>query len=110
MLFTCIEDFYNKADRARRLSRDAEKEAYLRMKAGDAQAKESLVESYLFFVASRIKRLSADMQSLELVYSSVGALERAVDKYDFSGDGDTFAHHLGFVVQREITKYIAEKN
>ena len=110
MLFTCVEDFYNKADGAPRMSRDEEKEAFALMKSGDEQARERLVESYLFLVASRIKRLPAEMQSLELVYRSVESLECAVDKYDFSGDGDMFAHQLGFVVQREITKYIAEKN
>ena len=108
MLFVSVKDFFAKASREQRLSREQEKELYSLMKSGDTTARDKMLESYLFIVASRIKRLSNDMHSLDLIYSCLEELEKEVDKFDFSNDGETFTHRLTLIIQKEITNHIAK--
>ena len=109
MLFTCAEDFYGKVSQIKRVSREEEKELFICMKSGDVGARRRIVESYLVVVAARIKRLPKDMQSLDLIYSCIQALERAVDQFNFLQDGETFTHQLCSITQREIARHIAKK-
>ena len=74
MLFTCAEDFFHKASKIKRLSRQEEKDLFVCRKAGDMTARERIIESYLVIVAARIRRLPKDMQSLDLIYSCIQAL------------------------------------
>ena len=108
MLFTCAKDFFDKASNIERISRQQEKELYSLIKAGDTTARDKMVESYLFIVASRIKRLPNDIHSIDLIYSCVDKLEKEVDKFDFSNDGETFTHRLTLIIQKEITNHIAK--
>ncbi len=108
MLFICAEDFFNKALTAKRLSRQEEEDIFARMRAGDTVAREQMIEGYLAVVAARIKRLPKDMQSLDLIYSCMQALERAVDQFDFSQEGEPFTHRLGLLIKRELTRSIAK--
>lgn len=108
MLFISAQDFFDKASKIQRLTRDQEKELYLLMKGGDMSAREKIVESYLIIVASRIKRLSKEMHSLDLIYSCLNALESQVDKFNFLSDGETFTHRLALVIQKETTNYLAK--
>ena len=107
MLFISVKDFFAKASREQMLSREQEKELYLRMKAGDMDARQQIIQSYWGLVAAVIKRQAKEMHSLHLVYKCLEALEREVDRYNFLHDGDTFAHHFGFYIKREISIYMA---
>ncbi len=109
MLFTCAEDFFHKASKIKRLSRQEEKDLFICMKAGDMTARERIIESYLVIVAARIRRLPKDMQSLDLIYSCIQALECAVDQFNFLQEGETFAHKVCLVAQKEFTQNIAKK-
>ena len=107
MLFTCAEDFFEKASKIPRLSREDEKHLYLQMKAGDLDARERLIMGYLPLVASRIRRLSPDMQSLEFIYGNIRTLEKTVDAFDFLQEGEAFRHRLSLVLQQNVARYIA---
>jgi len=109
MLFTCAEDFFHKASKIKRLSRQEEKDLFVCMKAGDMTARERIIESYLVIVAARIRRLPKDMQSLDLIYSCIQALERAVDQFNFLQEGETFTHRLCSITQREFARHIVKK-
>ena len=110
MLFANVNDFYDRVKKMERLSRDEEKRNALLMQAGNLEARERIVESYMHQVASHIKRMSGDHQSLELVYRCVQALEKAVDSFDFEQDGETFTHRLSFVLRQESVRYIADRS
>lgn len=109
MLFTCAEDFFNKVSKIKRLSRQEEKDLFVCMKAGDMTARGRIIENYLVIVAARIRRLPKDMQSLDLIYSCIQALERAVDQFNFLQESETFTHRLCSITQREFTRHIVKK-
>ena len=109
MLFTCAEDFFNKVSKIKRLSRQEEKALFVCMKAGDMTARERIIESYLVIVAARIRRLPKHMQSLDLIYSCIQALERAVDQFNFLQECEPFTHKVCLLCQKEFAKNIAKK-
>lgn len=106
MICISVEDFYEKTNSCRRLSRQEEIECAVRMKNGDADAREQLIESYLPAVASHIKRLAPHMQTLTLVLYCQQALEKAVDTFDFLQDGETFSHRLSWGLRQAAASYI----
>lgn len=109
MLFITVEDFYQKAAACVRLSREEEKVLAEQMKAGDADARQKIIDSYTSMVASVCKHQKSQDQSLELVYRCMAALEKAVDHFDFLQDSETFTHHLSWVLRQTTARYIADK-
>ena len=109
MLFVSPEDFYTKTKDLKPLSRAEEKNLAERMKSGDAEARQALIEGYLPMVASVCKHQKPQYQSLELIYRCLSALEQAVDRFDFQQDSETFTHHLSWRLRQCITRCIAER-
>lgn len=109
MLFVSPEDFYTKAALCKPLSRAEEKSLAERMKSGDAEARQALIEGYLPMVASVCKHQKPQYQSLELIYRCLSALEQAVDRFDFLQDSETFTHHLSWVLRQTTTRYMVDR-
>ena len=109
ILYKSSIDFFEKASQLRRLSRDEEKECARLMKNGDVEARLKIIDSYIPYVASFVKRTSEPMQSLELIYRCLYTLEKQVDVFDFQVDGEPFVRRLGRVLRMVLTRYIAEK-
>ena len=107
MLYTSIDDFFEKASSCRKLPR--EEEIYLAeaMYNGDASAREQLIRSYIPMVAGHIKRCSPHMQTLRLVYTCLRSLEKAVDSFNFLQTSETFTHRLSWWLRQAVTEYIA---
>ena len=109
MIFTCREDFLEKAGACERLSRESEKASAIAAKEGSAEARRKLAASYLPVVAAFFKRQSPEMQTLELAYRLCAALEKNVSGFDFLQESETFLHRLSLAMRRELVRYIAEK-
>lgn len=107
MLYTSSQDFFDKAAQCLRLSREEEKQCAVLMKSGDAEARQKIINNYIPFVASYVKRYSGYKPSLQMIYRCLQALEKQVDKFDFSQDRESFIRPLGWVLRQEITRYIA---
>lgn len=106
MIFASTEDFYEKADACRILTRQEEIECALQMKNGDRQARERLTQSYLPMVAAHIRRASPDRQTFGLVLYCVQALEKAVAAFDFLQDHESFSHRLNWWLRQATAQYI----
>lgn len=109
MLFTDYNDFFEKASRFERTSRENELALARLMIEGDREARQKLINSYIPVVAAFVRRVSKEMCSLEMIYRCITALEREVDTFDFLQTGESFAHHLNIVLRRELTRFIADK-
>jgi len=109
MLFISTEDFFEKVSGFSRLTREDETRCAILMKEGNTDARNKIVESYLLIVASHIKRLSADMQTLEYIYMCISSLEKLIDKFDFQQDSETFIHRLSLMLNQTAVRYIASK-
>ena len=83
MLFVSMSDFYTQAERQPRVARSEEKALALGMRAGSEAARKKLIQGYFPLVAAHLQRLSPELQSLELLYRCLNALEKAVDSFDF---------------------------
>ena len=109
MIFISVEDFVTKASTVIRLNRAEEKSLALRMIDGDEEAKEKLIYRYLPSVAFHVRRAPENIRTLNTVYTCIDALEKAIDRFDFLQDSETFAHHLGWCLRQCITKCIANQ-
>ena len=110
MLLISAEDFFKKAKYCTVLSRKEEIESARNMLSGDLSARGRLVESYLSYVASTLKRLPAKHQTLELIYRCYASLEKAVDRFDFPQDSEPFSHRLNWWMRQTITAYLADRD
>jgi len=108
MIYTSITDFYEKANSFSRMSRQDEIECAVRMKNGDAKAREMIINSYLPVVAAHVRRVSPKLQTLGLVLYCQQALEKAVDTFDFVQNSETFTHRLSWWLRQATTKYIVK--
>jgi len=108
MIFVTIEDFYEKAENCRALTRQEELECAEKMKLGDTGARTRMIESYLPMTAGHVKRAKPEMQTLSLVLYCVDALEKAVDSFNFFQESETFSHRLSWYLRNATVKYIAE--
>ena len=106
MLFVSLEDFYEEAAGCEVLSRQEEIDCALRMKAGEAAAREQLIRSYTPMVARHVKRLHPPMQTLTAALYCMHALEKAVDSFDFTQESETFTHRLSWYLRQASVKYI----
>lgn len=108
MIFVSIEDFFEKAEQCQVLTRQEELACAEQMKAGDTEARDRLIESYLPMTARHVKRAGRSMQNLGLAVYCVDALEKAVDSFNFFQDGETFTHRLSWYLRNASARYIAE--
>ena len=109
MIFISVEDFFTKASTIPRLSREEEKALAIRMIDGDDEARKKLIYSYLPSVAFHVRRAPENIRTLNTVYACIDALEKAIDRFDFLQDSETFAHHLSWCLRQCITKCIANR-
>lgn len=109
MLFITVDDFFQKVHSTTRLSRNDEKNYALKMKEGDAEARQVIVNSYLPMVASYIRRSPKELQTLETIYSCVRSLEKGVDSFNFLQDNETFTHHLSWRLRQCITRCLVDR-
>lgn len=109
MLFVTVDDFFQKVHSTTRLSRNDEKNYALKMKEGDAEARQAIVNSYLPMVASYIRRSPKELQTLETIYSCVRSLEKGVDSFNFLQDSETFTHHLSWRLRQCITRCLVDR-
>lgn len=109
MLFISAEDFFQKVRDIQKHSAAEEKILAARMKAGDADARQAIVNSYLPMVAANIKRYPKELQTLDTVYTCIQSLEVGVDRFNFLQDSETFTHHLGWRLRQCLTRCIVEK-
>ena len=109
MVYITIDDFHKRADSCVRLTREEEIACAKRMQAGDMDARQKLIESYLPVVTGFMKRDGKEAGSLHLALSCEQMLEKQVDTFDFLQDGETFTHRISWGLRQEITKYIASR-
>ena len=109
MLYISPEDFYAKTKHLKPLSREEEKQLAKKMQAGDTDVRQALIDGYTGMVVAVCKRQKPQLQSLELIYRCMSALEKAIDRFDFLQDSETFTHHLSWVLRQTTTRYIADR-
>ena len=109
MLFISVEDFFQKVHNTTRLSRTYEKDLALKMKAGDTEARQTIVDSYLPMVASYIRHSPKELQTLETIYSCICSLEKGVDSFNFLQDSETFTHHLSWRLRQCISRCLVDR-
>ena len=107
MIYLSVEHFFEQAASCVRLSREEELDCARRMRDGDAEARERLIESYLPVVAGHVRKTGG--RSLELTVRCCCELERAVDSFDFFQEGETFVHRLSWHLRQATAKWIAER-
>lgn len=87
------------------LKKEEEKELFLKMKQGDADAREQLIEHNLRLVAHIIKKYDISKEEQEdLISVGTIGLIKAIDSFDFS-HGTRFATYAGKCVQNEVLMY-----
>lgn len=106
MVFLGAEDFYEKANACKVMNRQEEIACARRMQDGDAEAREELIRNYLPMVAGHIRHLPEHMQTFGLILCCQQALEKAVDRFDFLQESETFAHRLSWWLRQTVTSYI----
>lgn len=109
MLFVTAQHFFSEAAGQKRLDRQEEIACAARMRAGDADARAALTQSYLPFVAASVKRVSTGEPSLELICRFVCTLEREVEAFDFSQESEPFTHRLSLALKKTTAEYIADQ-
>lgn len=109
MLFISAEDFFQKVRGIQKHSAAEEKILAARMNAGDADARQAIVNSYLPMVAANIRRYPKELQTLDTVYTCIQSLEEGVDRFNFLQDSETFTHHLSWCLRQCLTRCIVEK-
>ena len=108
MIFISIDDFLTKVNKIQRLTREEEALLACRAAKGEEGAKQQLFEGYLPFVASFVKRLPKDIQSLDTVYRLISTLKSSLDDFDFNAGG-SFVHYLSRRLRRCSVECIANK-
>ncbi|MBE6642163.1 MAG: sigma-70 family RNA polymerase sigma factor [Ruminococcaceae bacterium] len=87
------------------LSPDEEKEYFKRARAGDALAREKLIEHNLRLVAHIVKKYyTANKNQEDLISVGTIGLIKAIDSYDIE-NGTKFATYAGKCLQNEILMY-----
>ncbi len=99
--------FLHQASHLPRLTREEELACAARMDAGDSTAKDELILGYLPYMVAPIRRLDLWLQTPELITQCYKALEKAIGKFNFHQEGDTFSHYLSLWIRQAITSYIA---
>lgn len=105
MIFIDAKDFYEKAASCCHMTRAEEIECAKRMKNGDTDSREQLIQSYIPIMAAHIKQTSSK-PNLGLILYCQQALEKAVDSFDFLQDNVSFSHYLSHFLRHASTKYL----
>ena len=109
MLFVSIEDFYRQAKEKTRMTREEEIACAKEMQSEDslirAAAKQRLVDSYTPMIAAHIKRMR-ELESFSLAIYCMQALEKAVERFNFLQESETFTHRLNWWLRQATTAYI----
>ena len=111
MLFTCSCDFFDYAYKIKRikpLTAEEEKELAILIRQGDENARQKLIDNYLPFVASTIKKYSSNEPSLDLIYRAITVLNNLIDSHDFSKENNSFTRALSFKLHQTLTNFIAD--
>ena len=108
MLFSGVMDFYEEAQKVRRISREEEKKCAQNLQQ-DPAAREQLIRSYYPQVAAQLRRAPGDIQTLKTLYACLSSLEKGVDTFNFQQDSESFTHHLSWRLRQCIIRCIAEK-
>lgn len=108
MVFVSIEDFYEKVSKLQPITRAEELELAMLAKQGDLAAREQLVQGYLPMVAGHVRHLKQHMQTLGMALYCVQALEKAVDRFDFMQESETFTHRLSWYLRQATVEYIVK--
>lgn len=110
MLFISVEDFLTRASGFARLDPEEEQQLVLQMQAGDENARDTLVRSYLPIVAGHIRRAPQSIRTLRTVYSCIAETEKGLEGFNFSQSNQPFVHHLNWRLRQCITRCIAYRS
>ncbi len=110
MIFVSIEDFFEKAASCHILNRQDEILCAEKMKSGDRDARQKIIESYIPMAANHIKRLNPQLQQMGLAVYCMHALEKAVDSFDFLQESETFVHRLSWWLRDATARYIVSSD
>ena len=108
MLFLTAEDFLHQVKAIPPLTRDEEWALAAAVADGDPVARTRLVRGYLPFVAAFVRRAPRTVRTLTTGYACIAALERAVDRFDFTREDKPFARYLGWALRQTVTRCIAD--
>ena len=87
------------------LGKEEERELFIRMKSGDKEARNKLIEHNLRLVAHIVKKYYSTCKDQEdLISVGTVGLIKAIDSYD-PGNGTRFATYAGKCLQNEILMY-----
>ena len=95
MVFISAEDFFSKVETMAPLTDEEFRELVLRINHGDKAAGRRLVQGFLPFVASFIRRAPRHIQTLHTVYACIAIVKERVDRGDCPQNPRTFAADLG---------------
>ena len=109
MLFISAEDFFTQVSTVSPLTKEETKRLGAQLAVGDTSAREQLIRGHLPFVAGYIRRGPRDLQTLHTVYACIEALEKAVDRFDFTRENTHFVDALSRTMRQCITRCIAER-
>ena len=109
MLIISEEDFYQKISSIPRLRREEEIKYATLMKNGDYEARQKIIDSYLFMVAGQNKRAPEKIRGMSLILTLIQTLERAVDSFDFLQESETFIHRLSLYFKNDTIKFLASR-
>lgn len=109
MIFINVDDFFSKAEKTQRLTREEEKSLALKMINGDKHARQMIFEGYLGFTASFVKRAPKYIQTLDTVYRAVATLEKSLDSFDFSKENASFVNYLSVRLRKCMVECIADR-
>ena len=109
MVVVSVADFLQKARCFSKPDRQTERALAVRMRQGDAAAREQLIQGYLPQVAATVRRAPHPLQTLEMVMRCRQTLQRAVDKFDFLQNSETFTHRLSLLLRQTVIGYLAER-
>lgn len=110
MIYIDIQDFFQKAAACKRLSRQEEIDCAIRMKAGDRDARERLIQSYLPSIAGRIMRSPKHLQTLGYALYCQAELEKVIDHFNFLQDHEPFKNRLSWIFRQALAKYLSRNS
>ena len=109
MLITSLEDFYAKVATMKRLTHEEVKECAIKMREGDMEARQMLINSYLPICAYRIKHHTKALQTMGMAVYYIQATEKAVDNFNFLQDNDRFGDYLNRYLRNAMVAYLVRK-
>lgn len=109
MPYISVQDFFEKTAGKTVITREEERRLADAMARGDSAARGCLIAGYLPMVAGHIRHCKTHLQTLNLVYACLQALENAVDSFDFMQESEPFSHRLSWYLRQTTVRYIAQQ-